>query len=186
MKLRHFLIPMPMENFEVRLLAPSVIYSIVRALKPEIVVETGVCNGISTYFILSALERNACGSLYSIDIEKTVGSNRFGEEKETGWLVPEKLRHRWNFLLGDSKEVLPRILSELESVDIFLHDGAHSYEYMSFEFRTAWRSLSAGGVLLSDDISLNKAFEDFINEVNPSLLHLLCWGLYGNKRVKKC
>jgi len=155
-------------NLEVRLLAPSVIYSVVRAVKPEIVIETGVCNGISTYFILSAQERNGYGMLYSIDIEETISSNRFKEEKKTGWLVPEKLKHRWNFLLGDSKEVLPGILSELKSVDIFMHDSAHTYEYMSFEFRTAWRYLRDGGVLLSDDIYLNKAFEDFIKEANPT------------------
>ena len=167
-------------NLEVRLLAPSVIYSVVRAVKPEIVVETGVCNGISAYFILNALERNDCGSLYSIDIEETVGSNRFKEEKKTGWLVPEKLSPRWNFLLGDSKEVLPGILSELKSVDIFLHDGAHTYEYMDFEFRTAWRYLSGSGVLLSDDVYMNKAFEDFIKEVNPS--HVATFALLGALR----
>jgi len=132
---------------EVRLLAPSVIYSIVRAVKPEIVIETGVSNGVTTYFIISALERNGCGMLYSIDIEKTIRDG-----KKIGWLVPEELRNRWNILLGDGKDVLLRILSEVEAVDIFLHDGAHTYEYMSFEFRTAWRYLHDGGVLLSDDI----------------------------------
>gem|GEM_PF-4501569 len=59
-------------DLEVRLLPPSVIYSVVRATKPEIVVETGVNNGISTYFILSALERNDSGLLYSIDIKEWI------------------------------------------------------------------------------------------------------------------
>lgn len=151
-----------------RLLAPSVIYTVVRALKPETTIETGVENGISTYFILSALERNGYGMLHSIEIRETLDSNIFKEGKKTGWVVPEELRHRWNFLLGDSKEILPRILSELKSVDIFMHDSEHTYEHMNFEFRTAWRYLHDGGVLLSDDIYLNKAFEDFIRLASPS------------------
>lgn len=80
----------------------------------------------------------------------------------------------------DSKEVLPRILSELKSVDIFMHGSAHTYEYMSFEFRTAWRHIRKGGVLLSDDIYLNKAFEDFIKEVNPT--HISTFALLGALR----
>ena len=155
-------------DLEVRLLPPSVIYSVVRATKPEIVVETGVNNGISTYFILSALERNDSGLLYSIDIKEKIVSNRFKEEKEIGWLVPEELKRRWTFLLGDSKEVLPRILAEVKIVDIFMLDSGDTYEHKCFEFRTAWRHLREGGVLLSDDIFLNKAFEDFIKEVKPS------------------
>lgn len=138
----------------VRLLAPSIIYTVVRALKPEVTIETGVENGISTYFILSALERNGYGLLYSIDISETLDSTGVKEGKKTGWLVPGGLKHKWNFLLGDSKEVLPKILSELKSVDIFMHDREHTYEHMSFEFRTAWRYLHDGGVLLSDDIYL--------------------------------
>lgn len=59
-------------NFEFRLLAPSVIYSVVRALKSKTVIETGVNNGVFTYFILSALERNGNGMLYSIDIRETI------------------------------------------------------------------------------------------------------------------
>ena len=167
-------------NFEARILASSVIYCVVRALKPEVVIETGVSNGVSTYYILSALERNDCGVLYSIDIEETLGSNRFKEEKKTGWLVPEELRHRWKFLLGDSKEVLPRILSELKRVDIFMLDSGDTYEHKGFEFRTVWRYLRDGGVLLSDDIYMNKAFKDFIKEVNPS--HIATFALLGALR----
>ena len=71
----------------VRLLSPSVIYAIVRALKPKLFVETGVQNGISTYFILSALERNGYGMLHSIDIQETLQDG-----KKVGWLVPDELK----------------------------------------------------------------------------------------------
>ena len=74
-------------DWVVRLLSPSVIYAIVRALKPKLFVETGVQNGISTYFILSALERNGYGMLHSIDIQETLQDG-----KKVGWLVPDELK----------------------------------------------------------------------------------------------
>ena len=159
-------------DWAVRLLSPSVIYAIVRALKPKIFVETGVQNGISTYFILSALERNGYGMLHSIDIRETLQ-----DEKKIGWLVPDELKHRWDFSVGDSKEVVPKMLSELKIVDIFMHDSLHTYDHMSFEFRTAWEYLREGGVLITDDIYQNRAFEDFIKWKNPS--HIATFGLLG-------
>lgn len=159
-------------DWTVRLLAPSVIYAIVRALKPETFVETGVQNGVSTYFILSALERNGHGILHSMDIRETLEDG-----KKVGWLVPDELKHRWDFSVGDSKEVMPKMLSELKIVDIFMHDSLHTYDHMSFEFRTAWEYLREGGVLITDDIYQNRAFEDFIKWKNPS--RIATFGLLG-------
>lgn len=44
------------------------LYVLARALKPEVVVETGVANGISSSFILKALDENARGRLCSVDL----------------------------------------------------------------------------------------------------------------------
>jgi len=44
-----------------------------------VAVETGVCNGVSTAFLLLALERNGDGELYSIDLPEIAG-----EEYEQG------------------------------------------------------------------------------------------------------
>ena len=159
-------------DWAVRLLAPSVIYAIVRALKPKTFVETGVQTGVSTYFILSALERNNYGLLHSVDIRETLDDG-----KKVGWLVPDELKHRWEFSHGDSLKVVPEMLSELEMVDIFMHDSLHTYEHMSFEFRTAWEYLHEGGVLITDDIDQNRAFKDFIKRENPS--RIATFGLLG-------
>ena len=43
------------------------LYVLVRTEKPRVVVETGVCNGASTFAILAALEANGTGELHSID-----------------------------------------------------------------------------------------------------------------------
>ncbi len=161
----------------VRLLDCSVLYTAVSVLKPKIVVETGVSNGISSRYILEALNRNNHGILYSLDLPREISSAGIPSDKEIGWLVPDRLRQRWELILGDSKEMLPKLLSECKEIDIFLHDSEHSYEHMIFEFRTAWKYLTDKGILLSHDIDQNKAFEDFIKEVKPSCADT--FGMHG-------
>ena len=45
-----------------------VLYVVVRALKPDVVVETGVGSGVSSTFILSAIGHSGAGRLYSVDL----------------------------------------------------------------------------------------------------------------------
>lgn len=47
---------------------PHLLYAICRIMKPDIVVETGVAQGVSTAFILKALSANNAGGLFSIDL----------------------------------------------------------------------------------------------------------------------
>ncbi|MFO8109943.1 MAG: hypothetical protein R6U17_05410 [Thermoplasmata archaeon] len=44
------------------------LYSLIRKNKPSTVIETGVCNGMSSAAILKALEDNDRGMLYSVDL----------------------------------------------------------------------------------------------------------------------
>lgn len=50
------------------------LYACMRFLKPEVVVETGLANGHSTFYLLNALSKNACGHLHSVDVSSDVGS----------------------------------------------------------------------------------------------------------------
>src|SRR5579862_4942290 len=43
-------------------------YVVVRALMPDVMVETGVCNGKSSAFVLNAMDHNGRGHLHSIDL----------------------------------------------------------------------------------------------------------------------
>ena len=147
-------------------------YIITRCIRPLTVVETGVANGISSCYILYALHKNNRGKLYSIDLPNT--NTITGEQrafiplgKEPGWVVPYKLRDRWELLLGDAKELLPSLLEEVNPLDIFIHDSSHTYEHMSFEYNAAWKYLRSGGILISDDVSWNMAFEHFKEKMKP-------------------
>ena len=132
-------------------------YVICRALRPRVVVETGVGSGITTSFILQALAANGEGHLWSIDLPA------IGAEQFAGSFVPQPLRNRWTMLRGRSRDLLPRLLNDLPMPDVFLHDSLHTTRNMTFEFRTAWQKMDAGGVLLSDDIHMSKAFARFVN-----------------------
>ncbi len=148
-------------------------YVLVRLVVPDVVVETGVANGASSRFILEAMERNRRGILHSIDLpnqEYTIGEGRWArernlEDRAPGWLVPPELRERWHLHLGDSQVILPKLLSDLGEIDIFIHDSKHTYEHMCFEYETAWPHVKPGGFLLSDDVNWNGAFADFASRV---------------------
>lgn len=140
-----------------------VLYVLCRTVKPLFVVETGVASGVSSTFILQALEDNRKGKLFSIDLPNPNVKNK------TGWLIPEQLRSRWYLIVGKSRDKLIPILDDLKTIDIFLHDSEHSYENMIWEYRTSWRYLSRGGLLLSDDINSNNAFSDFSKAVKRNL-----------------
>ena len=155
------------------------LYRLLRELKPVVAVETGVCNGVSTAFLLLALERNGDGELHSIDLPEVAGEEyepgTFGDGKgggvippgrEPGWMVPPELRHRWHLVLGRSQDELLPLLEQLERpLEFFMHDSEHSYECMSFEFDTAWDALKDGGVIVADDVNVNTAWDEFVARV---------------------
>lgn len=133
-------------------------YAAVRALQPDTVVETGVASGVSSAYILLALQRNQKGTLHSVEIGDPA---YLPAGKEPGWIVPDWVRSRWQLHIGDVAAILPGLLRELGAVDIFIHDSLHTYEQMKFEFEIARPHIRRGGLLLADDALWNSAFQEF-------------------------
>lgn len=142
----------------------TILYSLVRLVQPEVVVETGVASGASSVAILSALQQNGKGGLISIDLppEEVAGKvleddmrydKVFAHHGRPGWVIPEALASRWRLVLGDVRHALPSLLQELQHIDIFVHDDLHTPEHMFWEFETVWPHLSSGGVLAADDVN---------------------------------
>jgi predicted O-methyltransferase YrrM len=137
-------------------------YAAIRAFAPKLVVETGVANGVSTAYLLLALQKNGQGVLHSIGLDDR---GYLPEGKALGWIVPDWLRPHWISHVGDSRELLPKILKELGSIDVFIHDSLHTYEHMLWEYRAAFPHIRSGGLLFSDDALWNQAFPEFSKEV---------------------
>jgi predicted O-methyltransferase YrrM len=117
-------------------------YAMVRALKPEHVVETGVDKGLGTCVLAAALLRNAGdgrpGRVTSLDINPAAGY--LAQEKP--WCTVADL------VIGDSI----RSISALgRPVDMFLHDSDHSVEHERREFAAVEPKLAEGAVLVTDN-----------------------------------
>jgi hypothetical protein len=141
------------------------LYILTRAIKPKIFVETGVASGTSTAFILQGMIDNHQGKLFSIDLPYA-NMGILPEGRKPGWIVPKNLRYRWKLILGKSSEKLVPLLKKVKEIDMFLHDSDHSYKNMIFEFRTVWKYLRKGVLLITDDYDCNNAFTDFCSTVN--------------------
>jgi predicted O-methyltransferase YrrM len=138
----------------------SALYLLVRLLQPNHLVETGVSAGVSSAYILAAMEDNDTGKLHSIDLPP----DNLPNGKKVGWVVPDHLKNRWSLYIGDALDFLEPVLSDIGTIDCFIHDSLHTYEHMTWEFRTAWNFLCNGGLFLSHDVGANEAFFDFMEE----------------------
>ena len=153
------------------------LYILVRTLRPKVVVETGVAAGESTSYILQALADNDYGLLYSIDLPNQMYITEKAElhielnptDKQPGYLVPPRLRGRWELILGSTYDRLPELLSWPGQVDLFLHDSEHTYGTMTFEYECAWPHIRPGGYLVSDDADWNTSLSDFAQRHNVNL-----------------
>jgi predicted O-methyltransferase YrrM len=139
-------------------------YVLCRLIGPSVVIETGVAYGVSSAFILRAMEENGHGTLHSVDLPPL----RREYERYWGIAVPDALKGRWRLHRGSSPRVLPRLLEETRTVDLFLHDSLHTLRNMRREFDTVWPRLRPRGVLLADDVERNRAFGE-LQRKNPAL-----------------
>jgi predicted O-methyltransferase YrrM len=139
-------------------------YLACRMIKPEVIVETGVAYGVSSVFILRALQENGRGTLHSVDLPPL----RSEHERFWGIAVPEALKDRWRLHRGSSARVLPRLLQEIRTLDLFVHDSLHTHRNMRREFDTIWPRLRNGAVLLADDVERNRAFGE-LRQKSPAL-----------------
>jgi predicted O-methyltransferase YrrM len=139
-------------------------YLACRALRPAIVLETGVAYGVTTSFVLQALQQQPAGELLSIDLPPLGPA----ADSFVGFLVPPELRNRWRLHRGRSRRLLPAILQQAGGLDLFIHDSLHTHRNMTWEFRHAWARLRSGGLLISDDVNQNSAFHDFVERMKPS------------------
>lgn len=154
------------------------LYWVVRQLKPKVIVQTGVCNGLSSAFMMLALAKNGSeGTLHVVDMPPVFDSTddawkikgkvygvTIPEGKNSGWLVPDMYRDRFEVLSGDAKELLPPLLKKLGTCDMFYHDSDHTYDHMMFEFEESKKYLTQNGVIVSDDISWNASLWDFADQ----------------------
>jgi len=134
------------------------VWCLTHHLRPAKVVETGVARGITTRFLLEALERNGTGHLWSIDLPPPLDRSL---HTQIGLAVPRRLYPRWTYVRGSTRRRLPKVLARIGPIDLFVHDSTHTARNLLFELAHAWAALSPDGVAVADDVDLNCGFHDF-------------------------
>jgi hypothetical protein len=132
-------------------------YVLCRALRPDVVVETGVAYGVTSAYVLAALDENGRGALHSVDLPP------LGREADAhvGALVPPALRGRWAVHRGASRRVLPALLDRLGPIGVFVHDSLHTYLNVRDELRLVGPRLGRPAAVVIDDADMNGAPDEW-------------------------
>jgi len=156
------------------------IYVLLRHLQPDYAIETGVYYGGNTVFLLAALHRNGRGRLVSIDLPDAairrsatahprhplVGdSELYDSQLRPGFIVPDHLKDRWEFVEGDSLVEIPR---RSETFDFYMHDSDHSMNFLGAEIAAVLPRLAPSAVAVVDDIDWSNGFFAFCVEKRMS------------------
>ncbi|MEW6604512.1 MAG: class I SAM-dependent methyltransferase [Thermoproteota archaeon] len=159
------------------------LYILIRLLKPDKIVETGVATGFTSSCILAALDKNNKGHLYSIDLpihsprvdaDGQMDMSIIPNNELPGYIIPSLLRNRWSLTLGKSEDKLPDLLDTIGAIDMFFHDSEHSYSNMMFELNESLSHIQKEGIIASDDVNYNTAFQEFCIE-NSLAYDTICY-----------
>ncbi len=140
-------------------------YAVARALKPRLVVETGIKHGLGSFVLLAALERNARegnpGRLISFDADPF-----------SGWMVAERMRENWQPIFASTFDALDATL-EGHEVDLFICDTPSDYQIESFEMRTAMRHASKDITLIAGNGDRTTALPELVAEMSGEYHHFV-------------
>lgn len=162
-------------------------YLLTRLIEPETILEIGVANGVSTTYILGALDEiESTADIRAIDkpqFEADIRSKRgsrglsgvggvIPDEKEAGWVAPrdKRLKHGYQYYGGDFTTILPEIVDSLPPIDLAIYDASKDSTEMRIAYETLIQSLSTDGILLSDDIEVNDVFFDVTEQYSGNTI----------------
>jgi hypothetical protein len=145
------------------------IWCLIRHMGPKKLVETGVAHGVTSRCILEALARNGDGHLWSIDLPPMESHWR----KQVAAAVGDGHADRWSYIEGSSRRRLPKLLSRLGQIDLFVHDSLHSERNVRFELDRAWVASGPNAAIVVDDVDANWGFQSF-TQAFPGQRSIVC------------
>ena len=177
--------------------APLELHALARLLRPRHVLEVGVSSGVSSSYLLRALQRNGRGTLHSVDLPRPApvharaprSSWTIPVGRSSGWAVPCSLRTRWDLRIGNKSEVLPLLAQELPQVELFVYDVPHEDRAALREFRCLDPLLPTGGVAIVDHGPGGgrcPSLQRWAKERGSTALRRVGTGLYGMRTVRDC
>lgn len=116
-------------------------YAVARAIKPKVIVETGVERGHGSLILCAALLRNSAegspGRYFGTDFNPKAGALLTGKYASVGQI-----------LYGDSIQSLKSFSGP---IDLFINDSDHSADYEAREYETVADKLSPSAIILGDN-----------------------------------
>jgi predicted O-methyltransferase YrrM len=137
-------------------------YCIIRALKPEVVVENGVELGYTGIVLCTALLKNKSegnsGKYYGFD-----------KDPNAGFLISQKPYDDIACLIyGES---LTTLASFNQPIDFYFSDGGRSYYYEKEEFRLLKEKLCKDGIVVSNKLNFSNALSQLAKEMHKKLIY---------------
>lgn len=136
-------------------------YAIIRSVKPETVIETGIDKGLGSCVITCALLKNKHdgydGFYYGTDINPNAGILFTAPYDAVG-----------KILIGDSVESLEKL--HVKSVDVFINDSDHSADYEAMEYKVIRNKLTDQSIILGDNSHVNSKLREFAVQTGRKFL----------------
>tara|TARA_B100000989_G_C19464942_1_gene437845 strand:- start:123 stop:890 length:768 start_codon:yes stop_codon:yes gene_type:complete len=141
------------------------LYFLIIKKKPINALETGVAAGTSSQAILSALEVNGSGHLYSSDLPLFRISK---PENYIGIFVDDELKHRWSLFIEGDKFNFYKIFKKEIKIDFLHYDSDKRYFSRKHTMNFLQKYLNVNAIVVMDDIQDNSFFFDYVklNKIN--------------------
>ena len=129
-------------------------YALVRALRPDRVVETGTDKGLGASVLAAAVLKNEHGRVTTIDTNDAAGS-----------LLGGAYATVVDLLIGDSVALLPG----LDPVDLFIHDSLHTAQHEAAELEAV--AMAGDAVALSDNAHVTNVLAGWAERTSRRFLY---------------
>ncbi len=137
-------------------------YLLVRAIKPEIVIESGVDKGLGSALLIYALYKNSLDSndneYIGIDIIKN---------KKNYFNINNNKYDKFSFHETDTLKFLKSF--KIKKKILYISDAEHNYEFEKKEYELIKEKMSQGSIIVSDNNS--GALSDFSREHKKNILY---------------
>lgn len=137
-------------------------YAIARAIKPKVIVETGVHNGVGACVLTRALMKNSeegiLGEYFGTDIDVSAGQ-----------LLTSPLSDYGKILYGDSITSLNQLN---RTIDLFINDSDHSETYEQQEYEIINKKLSSNAIILGDNSHVTDRLSKFSLKNNRKFIFI--------------
>lgn len=135
-------------------------YAVVRAMKPKVIVETGVDQGLGACIIVEALKKNA---------REGKGGRYFGTDilPEAGFLFTDNYKKYGEILYGDSIKSLKKFK---QKIDIFINDSDHHSRYEGREYDVIKPLLGKDSIVMGDNSHESEELSKFADKTGMNFL----------------